>query len=189
MALDAVPAGIKPDEVRAFLNLQPGVTTIHDLHIWPMSTTETALTCHCLITGGHPGATSRIRLPCVQFSLASSQSLGARSRLSSFRGDQWRLFRRRRLPGRFAARLSPIEVNGLGLSQKITLDFLACLGVQESEFFGGLNPFGKHRQIKSTTQPQNRPDDRSRLASLFDGLDERRINLDFVEGEGAEVGK
>ena len=55
MALDAVPAGIKPDEVRAFLDQQPGVTAIHDLHIWPMSTTETALTCHCLMPGGHPG--------------------------------------------------------------------------------------------------------------------------------------
>jgi cobalt-zinc-cadmium efflux system protein len=55
MSLDAVPAGIKPDEVSAFLKQQPGVTAIHDLHIWPMSTTETALTCHCLIPGGHPG--------------------------------------------------------------------------------------------------------------------------------------
>jgi hypothetical protein len=77
MALDAVSAGIKPDEVRAFLNLQPGVTAIHDLHIWPVSTTETALTCHCLITGGHPGATSPIRLPCVQFFVTSSPSRGA----------------------------------------------------------------------------------------------------------------
>jgi cobalt-zinc-cadmium efflux system protein len=31
------------------------VTAIHDLHIWPMSTTETALTCHCLMPDGHPG--------------------------------------------------------------------------------------------------------------------------------------
>jgi len=51
MALDAVPSGIKPDAVRAFLTQQPGVTAIHDLHIWPMSTTETALTCHCVIPG------------------------------------------------------------------------------------------------------------------------------------------
>jgi len=55
MSLDAVPGGIKPDEVTAFLKQQPGVTAIHDLHIWPMSTTETALTCHCMMPGGHPG--------------------------------------------------------------------------------------------------------------------------------------
>jgi cobalt-zinc-cadmium efflux system protein len=55
LALDAVPAGIKPGEVSDFLKQQPGVLAIHDLHIWPMSTTETALTCHCLMPTGHPG--------------------------------------------------------------------------------------------------------------------------------------
>lgn len=55
MSLDAVPAGIKPDEVGDFLRQQPGVAAIHDLHIWSMSTTETALTCHILMPGGHPG--------------------------------------------------------------------------------------------------------------------------------------
>jgi cobalt-zinc-cadmium efflux system protein len=55
MSLDAVPAGIKPDEVGDFLRQQPGVATIHDLHIWSMSTTETALTCHVIMPGGHPG--------------------------------------------------------------------------------------------------------------------------------------
>lgn len=55
MSLDAVPTGVKPDEVGDFLRQQPGITAIHDLHIWPMSTTETALTCHCLMPGGHPG--------------------------------------------------------------------------------------------------------------------------------------
>jgi cobalt-zinc-cadmium efflux system protein len=55
MSLDAVPTGIKLVEVTAFLKQQPGVTAIHDLHIWPMSTTETALTCHCLMPDGHPG--------------------------------------------------------------------------------------------------------------------------------------
>ena len=33
----------------------PGVAGVHDLHIWPMSTTETALTAHLLMPGGHPG--------------------------------------------------------------------------------------------------------------------------------------
>jgi cobalt-zinc-cadmium efflux system protein len=33
----------------------PGVASVHDLHIWAMSTTETALTGHLVIPGGHPG--------------------------------------------------------------------------------------------------------------------------------------
>ena len=55
MSLDAVPPGLKPEEVRRFLRQQPGVAAIHDLHIWPISTTETALTCHMVMPGGHPG--------------------------------------------------------------------------------------------------------------------------------------
>ncbi len=46
MALDAAPRGVDPDAVRAWLNARPGVTEVHDLHIWAMSTTETALTAH-----------------------------------------------------------------------------------------------------------------------------------------------
>ncbi|HTO81374.1 MAG TPA: cation diffusion facilitator family transporter [Methylomirabilota bacterium] len=55
MSLDAVPAGIEPDDVQDFLAGLPGVVRIHDLHIWPMSTTEVALTCHLFMPGGHPG--------------------------------------------------------------------------------------------------------------------------------------
>lgn len=55
MALQAVPRGIEPAMVRAFLLAQPGVSALHDLHIWPTSTTETALTCHLIMPGGHPG--------------------------------------------------------------------------------------------------------------------------------------
>lgn len=55
MVLHAVPAGIDPDKVRAFLAGQPGVDTLHDLHIWPTSTTETALTAHLVMPAGHPG--------------------------------------------------------------------------------------------------------------------------------------
>ncbi|MGO9232774.1 MAG: hypothetical protein ACLP4V_01290 [Methylocella sp.] len=62
MALDAVPVEIKPDEVTRFLLQQPGVTAIHDLHIRPMSTTDTALTCHCLMPGAHPGDEFLVRL-------------------------------------------------------------------------------------------------------------------------------
>jgi cobalt-zinc-cadmium efflux system protein len=55
MAMDAVPASVNLDRVSAFIKHQAGVVTIHDLHIWPISTTETALTCHCVMPGGHPG--------------------------------------------------------------------------------------------------------------------------------------
>lgn len=55
MALAAVPPGIKPEVVRDYLAALPGVASLHDLHIWPMSTTETALTCHLVMPGGHPG--------------------------------------------------------------------------------------------------------------------------------------
>ena len=55
LAMDAVPAGIDPVAVRAYLAGLSGVASVHDLHIWPMSTTETALTCHLVMPGGHPG--------------------------------------------------------------------------------------------------------------------------------------
>ena len=62
LALDAVPQGIDADAVRAHLTAQPGVAAIHDLHIWGMSTTETALTCHLVMPGGHPGDAALARL-------------------------------------------------------------------------------------------------------------------------------
>jgi cobalt-zinc-cadmium efflux system protein len=55
MAMAAAPRHIEPGQVRAFLAARPGVASVHDLHIWPMSTTETALTCHLVIPGGRPG--------------------------------------------------------------------------------------------------------------------------------------
>lgn len=55
MGLLAVPDSIDDAAVRAYLAALPGVTAIHDLHIWPMSTTETALTAHLIMPGGHPG--------------------------------------------------------------------------------------------------------------------------------------
>jgi len=50
LAIDAVPRGMDPIEVRDWLAAQPGVEGMHDLHIWPMSTTETALTAHLLMS-------------------------------------------------------------------------------------------------------------------------------------------
>lgn len=46
LALDAVPPGVDRAAVEAYLAGLPGVTEVHDLHIWGMSTTETALTAH-----------------------------------------------------------------------------------------------------------------------------------------------
>ena len=48
LALDAAPRGIDVGEVRAWLAALPGVEEVHDLHIWAMSTTETALTAHVI---------------------------------------------------------------------------------------------------------------------------------------------
>ncbi|MBV8662525.1 MAG: cation transporter [Hyphomicrobiales bacterium] len=55
MSMAAVPRGVDPAGVRAFLASQPSVASVHDLHIWPMSTTETALTCHLVMPTGFPG--------------------------------------------------------------------------------------------------------------------------------------
>jgi cobalt-zinc-cadmium efflux system protein len=46
LALHAVPPGIDLQEVKSFLVALPGVERVHDLHVWAMSTTETALTAH-----------------------------------------------------------------------------------------------------------------------------------------------
>lgn len=50
LAIDGVPRGMDPDEVRGWLSVQPGVEGLHDLHIWPISTKETALTAHLLMS-------------------------------------------------------------------------------------------------------------------------------------------
>lgn len=49
LVLAAVPPGIDPEAVHAYLSAQPGVKAVHDLHIWAMSTTETALTAHVVM--------------------------------------------------------------------------------------------------------------------------------------------
>lgn len=51
LALDKVPSGIDVEAVHAFLAALPGVTQVHDVHIWPLSTTETALTAHLVRPG------------------------------------------------------------------------------------------------------------------------------------------
>ena len=62
MSVDAVPPGLKLEEISAFLQQQPGDRAVHDLHVWSMSTTEFALTCHCSMLGGQPGDEALARL-------------------------------------------------------------------------------------------------------------------------------
>jgi cobalt-zinc-cadmium efflux system protein len=50
LAVDAVPRNVDPDAVREYLSGLPGVMDLHDLHIWPMSTTDTALTAHLVMS-------------------------------------------------------------------------------------------------------------------------------------------
>lgn len=55
LALHAAPESVDPGEVRGYLCALSGVAEVHDLHIWGMSTTETALTAHLVMPAGHPG--------------------------------------------------------------------------------------------------------------------------------------
>jgi cobalt-zinc-cadmium efflux system protein len=55
LALHAVPKGVDPAEVRDWLARLEGVSEVHDLHIWGMSTTESAMTAHLVMPAGHPG--------------------------------------------------------------------------------------------------------------------------------------
>ena len=50
LAVDAVPKNVDPDAVREYLSGLPGVLRLHDLHIWPMSTIDTALTAHLVMS-------------------------------------------------------------------------------------------------------------------------------------------
>ncbi len=49
LIMDAVPEGIDIDRVRSYLAALGGVREVHDLHVWPMSTTEIALTAHLVM--------------------------------------------------------------------------------------------------------------------------------------------
>ena len=52
MSMAAAPRGTDLAAIKAFLLARPGVSGIHDLHVWPISTTETALTCHLVMPAG-----------------------------------------------------------------------------------------------------------------------------------------
>lgn len=55
LSLNAAPRGTDLAAIERYLKEQPQVAAIHDLHVWAMSTTETALTCHIVMPAGHPG--------------------------------------------------------------------------------------------------------------------------------------
>jgi cobalt-zinc-cadmium efflux system protein len=55
MMLAAVPDNVDAPKVEQFLRAGAGVSDVHDLHIWSMSTTETALTAHLVMPNGYPG--------------------------------------------------------------------------------------------------------------------------------------
>lgn len=57
LILSAVPAHIDIAAIDAYLRRQPGVMDIHDLHVWGLSTTESALTVHLVMPEGYPGDT------------------------------------------------------------------------------------------------------------------------------------
>jgi cobalt-zinc-cadmium efflux system protein len=50
LSLDAVPEGIELGKIQTHLARHPGVTGVHDLHVWAMSTTENALSAHLVVT-------------------------------------------------------------------------------------------------------------------------------------------
>ncbi|HVY04430.1 MAG TPA: cation diffusion facilitator family transporter [Burkholderiales bacterium] len=54
LSLNAAPSAIDPAAVQHFLESRAEVRSVHDLHIWAMSTTATAMSCH-IVTTGHPG--------------------------------------------------------------------------------------------------------------------------------------
>lgn len=66
LSLDAVPTGADIDAIRSYLNGLDGVQEVHDLHIWPMSTTEIALTAHLVIPDGVPAPDAMLRKTCYE---------------------------------------------------------------------------------------------------------------------------
>ncbi|MGH7022169.1 MAG: cation diffusion facilitator family transporter [Caulobacteraceae bacterium] len=68
LALAAVPAGVDRAGIHAYLAALPGVAEVHDLHIWGMSTTDTALTAH-LVRPGMPTDDALIHRACEELEI------------------------------------------------------------------------------------------------------------------------
>jgi cobalt-zinc-cadmium efflux system protein len=55
LSLGASPPGVDLTAVMDWLAALPGVASVHDLHVWPLSTTQAALSAHLVMPNGHPG--------------------------------------------------------------------------------------------------------------------------------------
>jgi cobalt-zinc-cadmium efflux system protein len=55
LSFDGVPEGIDVQRIHDWLATRPGVREVHDLHVWALGTSDTALTVHLVMPGGHPG--------------------------------------------------------------------------------------------------------------------------------------
>lgn len=55
LSMNGVPSEINLAGIRSFFQKQPGITDVHDLHVWAISTTENALTVHLVMPAGLPG--------------------------------------------------------------------------------------------------------------------------------------
>lgn len=62
LSLGGVPKLVDAGAVRSWLERQPGVAALHDLHIWPVGTKEVALSAHLVMPGGHPGDAFLLRI-------------------------------------------------------------------------------------------------------------------------------
>ncbi len=65
-SLDAAPETIDLGGIREYLGGLPGVESVHDLHVWPLSTTQTALTAHLVIPGGVSKPDSLLARTCTK---------------------------------------------------------------------------------------------------------------------------
>ncbi len=90
MSLGAVPRQIDPSAVRAMLSSCAGVSEVHDLHIWPMSTTEVALTCHLVIPDGILATAICTTSPTGCSTISALRTAPSRSRPIRQRRVRWR---------------------------------------------------------------------------------------------------
>ena len=75
MLLSGVPKKIDTQKVKAYLVKQPGISEVHSLHIWAISTSEIMMTAHIVMPGGHPSDhfISELRHQMIhEFSIASA---------------------------------------------------------------------------------------------------------------------
>src|SRR6185295_10480822 len=75
----------------------------------------------------------------------------------------------------------------LRLTQKISLSLTAELGCEELQFRTRLYAFRHHRKVEAASEAEDSADDRRRLLVVVDGIDEGLVDLELVEGKGAQI--